>query len=46
LRGLLLVVGDLGIAMQVPPPADDFRPEVLHEVVEGRGCDGFVSLLN
>jgi hypothetical protein len=34
------MVGDLRVAMQMPPPADDFRPDFLHEVVEG--CDAFL----
>ncbi len=41
LRGVPLVVGDLRVAVQVPPPTDDFFPNVSYEVVEGYGCDGF-----
>jgi hypothetical protein len=39
----LLVVGDLGVAMQVPPPGDYLWPDLPNEVVEGYGSDGSPS---
>jgi hypothetical protein len=43
LGGLLLVVGDLRVAVHMPPPPDHFLPDVIYEVVEGCSCDGSIS---
>jgi hypothetical protein len=43
--GLFFMIRDLGVAVQVSPPFDDFFSDVLYEVVENCGCDSSIPPL-